>query len=313
MSAVLDTVAPIFGLIALGFAAARWRWLADTAGNGIAQFTFLIAMPALLFRTIVVSNMGDASPGLLLSSYFATVAVIWFVANFATSFVLRRPKAEGAVFAMTASYGNIVLLGIPIAIGAYGERAMPTAAIIVSMHVAVLWLAACIHLALAARSQATTPIELAHAVVREFTRNPIVVAIVLAALWRATGLGLHGTLDRGMAMLSQASVPCALFAVGFTLAGFRIAGETRTLLVSCTLKNLAMPVLAWFMTVHVFGVPLLPATVITLFAAMPTGTATYLFANSNGIAIQTTSASVALSTAVSMITLPIVMILLGQP
>jgi len=313
LNAVLTTVAPIFGLIALGFIAARFGWLGAAAGTGIAEFTFLVAMPALLFRTISVSNMGDASPGLLLSSYFTTVACIWAIATAASLFLLRRPREESAVFAMTASYGNIVLLGIPIAIGAYGERATPTTAIVVSMHVSALWLAACVHLALVARSSQGSMRALAISVAKEFASNPIVVAIVLAALWRQTGLGLHVTLDRGMALLAQASVPCALFVVGFTLAGFRIVGETNALLVSCMLKNLVMPVLAWIVTVHVFGVPPLPATIITLFAAMPTGTATYLFASSNGIAVESTSANVALSTAVSMITLPIVLIVLGQP
>ncbi len=313
MNAVATTVAPIFGLIALGFLAARFQWLSAAAGKGIAEFTFLVAMPALLFRTIVVSNMGDAQPGLLLGSYFASVSVIWIAATLATMLILRRPKAEGAVFAMTASYGNIVLLGIPIALGAYGERAAPTAAIVVSVHVAALWLAACIHLALAERARSASPTQMAKSIAVEFGRNPIVVAIVVAALWRATGLGLHVTADRAMQLLTQSSVPCALFAVGFTLAGFRIAGEAGALAVSCILKNLALPVLAWFFTFHVFGLPRLPATVITLFAAMPTGTATFLFASQNGIAMETTSASVALSTAVSMITLPIVLILLGQP
>ncbi len=313
MNAVATIVAPIFGLIALGFLAARFQWLSASAGKGIAEFTFLVAMPALLFRTIVVSNMGDAQPGLLLGSYFASVSVIWILATLATLLILRRPKAEGAVFAMTASYGNIVLLGIPIALAAYGERAAPTAAIVVSVHVAALWLAACIHLALAERSRSGTPAQMAKSIAIEFGRNPIVVAIVLAAAWRATGLGLHVTADRAMHLLTQSSVPCALFAVGFTLAGFRIAGEAKALAVSCILKNLALPVIAWFFTFHVFGLPPLPASVITLFAAMPTGTATFLFASQNGIAIETTSASVALSTAVAMVTLPIVLILLGQP
>ena len=313
MNSVLTIVAPIFGLIALGFLAARFQWLGQSAGKGIAEFTFLVAMPALLFRTIVVSNMADAAPGLLLTSYFATVACIWVIATAVSLLVLRRPREESAVFAMTASYGNIVLLGIPIAISAYGERATPIAAIVVSMHVAALWLAACVHLALVDRSPQGSVRDLVGSVVKEFARNPIVVAIVLAALWRQTGLGLHVTLDRGMALLAQASVPCALFAVGFTLAGFRIAGEINALFVSCFLKNLVLPVLAWIVTVHVFGLPPLPATIITLFAAMPTGTATYLFASSNGIAVDTTSASVALSTAVSMLTLPIVLIVLGQP
>jgi hypothetical protein len=313
VNAVATTVAPIFGLIALGFLAARLHWLSAAAGKGIAEFTFLVAMPALLFRTIVTSNMGDAAPAMLLGSYFASVAVVWAAATLASLLLLRRSAGEGAVFAMTASYGNIVLLGLPIAIGAYGERAAPAAAIVVSVHVAALWLAACVHLALAERHRTGSVSDMARSVVIEFARNPIVVAIVLAAVWRMTGLGLHATVDRGMVLLTQASVPCALFAVGFTLAGFQIAGEARALAVSCTLKNFALPVLAWLFTFHVFGLPRLPATVITLFAAMPTGTATFLFASQNGIAKETTSASVALSTAVSMVTLPIVLVWLGQP
>jgi malonate transporter len=313
MSAVTDTVAPIFGLIALGFLAARYRWLSQGAGNGLAEFTFRVAMPALLFRTMVVASMGDTPPALLLTSYFAAVALIWVAATVASHLLLARPGGDSVVFAMTASYGNIVLLGIPIALGAYGERAAPTAAIIVSMHVATLWLVACVHLALAERGRAGGVVDVGRAILVEFARNPIVVAIVIGALWRNTGVGLHVTVDRGLALLTQAGVPCALFAVGFTLAGFKIAGETRTLAVSCGLKNLALPLVTWIMTFHVFGLPALPATVITLFAAMPTGTATYLFATQNGIARETTSASVALSTAVSMITLPIVLLLLGQP
>ncbi len=313
MSAVLTTVGPIFGLIALGYVAARFRWLPDTAGKGIADFTFLIAMPALLFRTMVVSSMGDALPGLLLSSYFTTIAIVWALATLVSAFVLRRPAAEGSVFAMTASYGNIVLLGIPIALGAYGERAAPTCAIIVSMHVAALWLAACVHLALTGKAQSGSWSSLARTIAIDFARNPIVVAIVIGLMWRFTGAGLHVSVDRMLSLLMQAGVPCALFAVGFSLAGFRIAGEMRTLAASFVLKNLLSPLLAWIVVRHGFGVPALPATVITLFAAMPTGTATFLFAARSDIAVQTTSATVALSTAGAMITIPVAMLLLGQP
>lgn len=313
VNTVATSVAPIFALIALGFAFARFGWLSATAGKGLAEFTFLVAMPALLFRTLVVSSMGDAPPALILGAYFTSIAILWSLATLLFLLFLRRPKEEGAVFAMTASYGNIVLLGIPIAIAAYGERAAPTAAIVVSTHVAILWLAACIHLALASRERLTSPVELARSVVVQFAKNPIVVAIVLGALWRSTGIGLHVTVDRTMQLLNQASVPCALFAVGFTLAGFKIAGETRSLAVSCALKNFALPVIAWLVCTQVFGLPPLPAAVITLFAAMPTGTATFLFASQNGLAVETTSASVALSTAVAMVTLPIVLLWLGQP
>jgi predicted permease len=310
---VIASVAPIFGLILLGLAAARLRWVSDFAGKGVTEFTFIIAMPALLFRSIVKADLGQTEPLLLLAAYFATVGVTWAIATLASAALLRRTPAEGAVFAMTASYGNIVLLGIPIALSAFGEQVAPTAAIVVSMHVATLWLAACFHLALVERQRTESLLQLLRSVVVEFSRNPIVVAIVVGALWRATGFGLDASIDRALAMLAQAGVPCALFAVGFGLRAFRLGGEASALLVSLALKNLVMPVLAWVLTIHVFGLSPLPAIVITLFAAMPTGTATYLFASRYGLATETTSASVALSTGVSMVTLPIALLLLGQP
>ncbi len=311
LSFVITAVVPIFGLIGLGLAAARWRWLSESAGKGITEFTFLVALPALLFRTMVTANLGETQPLLLLASYFVSVAVIWLVSTLAAYIVAGRSGPETAVFAMCASYGNIVLLGIPIAISAFGAAAAPTAAVIVSTHVAILWLAACFHLALVTQGGTSSVPGILRSVVVDFTRNPIVVAIVIGLLWRLTGLGLHGTVERGMQMLAKASVPCALFAVGFSLTGFRAAGELRTLSTLFVLKNLAMPVVAWVITTQVFGVTGLAAIIIVLFTAMPTGTATFLFASSNGIAVQTASEAVALSTGLSMLTLPVVLLLLA--
>ena len=154
---------------------------------------------------------------------------------------------------------------------------------------------------------------LIRSVVIDFVRNPIVVAIVLGAAWRAMGLGLGAPVERGLSLLAQAGIPCALFAVGFSLSAFRLGGDVNVLLAALVLKNMVMPALAWAMTFHVFGLPVLPAAVITVFAAMPTGTATYLFASRYDLAVPTTSASVALSTFAAMITLPIVLLLLSQP
>ena len=149
MDVVVATVSPIFGLILLGYAAARFKWVSDAAAKGLGEFTFLIAMPALLFRAVATADIAQTRPLELLASYVLAVALIWLIATAVSTYVLRQPPVEGAVFAMTASYGNIVLLGIPIALSAYGPAAAPTAAVVVSMHIATLWLAACLHLALA--------------------------------------------------------------------------------------------------------------------------------------------------------------------
>jgi hypothetical protein len=60
MSDVFTTVAPVFGLIVLGFLAARTRLLSEAARAGLTEFVFTIAVPMLIFRTIVTA----AAPGL---------------------------------------------------------------------------------------------------------------------------------------------------------------------------------------------------------------------------------------------------------
>ena len=45
-------VAPVFALIAIGYAGSLSRLFSETAHKGISEFAFSIAMPALLFRTI---------------------------------------------------------------------------------------------------------------------------------------------------------------------------------------------------------------------------------------------------------------------
>ena len=311
MSFVFTAAAPIFGLIALGYCAARWAWLSPAAGKALAEFAFVMAVPAILFRTMITADFGQTQPTAVLTGYFGTVAVVWGIGATIGRIALVRPPEESVVFAMTASYSNLVLLGIPIALSAYGNEAAAPAAVIVSVQVAGLWLAACLHLSIVSTRAREGWLELVQTVARDFARNPIVVAILIGGAWRLTGIGLHPALDRGLTMLAQAGVPTALLAVGFTIASFRLGGEVKALVASLVLKNAVMPLIGWAIAVPLLGLPRIAATVVILFCAMPTGTATYLFATRNGIALETTSASVGLSTGMSMLTIPIVLLLLG--
>ncbi|HDL17271.1 MAG TPA: AEC family transporter, partial [Rhizobiales bacterium] len=75
---VVLIVAPVFGLIALGYGLARFGVLSEDAGKGLAEFVFSVAIPALLFRMMVTAQTPEgASPFALWGSYYAAAAVIW--------------------------------------------------------------------------------------------------------------------------------------------------------------------------------------------------------------------------------------------
>ena len=47
---ILSIVLPVFGLIALGYGARRAKLVLDRTGDGLSDYVFTIAVPALIFK-----------------------------------------------------------------------------------------------------------------------------------------------------------------------------------------------------------------------------------------------------------------------
>ena len=87
MNNVIFVVAPVFALIAIGYVAGRLRWISDIGAKGLAEFTFNLAIPAMLFRKMATADLPDVTPYALWGAYFGSAAAIWLLATFATIFV----------------------------------------------------------------------------------------------------------------------------------------------------------------------------------------------------------------------------------
>jgi predicted permease len=294
-------VAPVFALIAIGYAAALSGLLSEAAHKGITEFAFSIAMPALLFRTIAVAEVPAVDPLHLWGAYFGAVAIIWVVATLLATKVLRRPAADAASIAVGSVYGNIVMIGIPLSLAAFGEAAAAPMALILSVNTPLLWIVGTLHMEWVERDESASLPRLVASILLELARNPLMIAIVAGSLWRLPGLGLHPVIDKVLVLLAQSGVPCALVALGASLVNFRIKGQAATLTALCVLKLVAMPAVAWVLAFWVFHLPAVAAGVVVLFGAMPAGANAYIFAMRYQRVVNSTSGAIALGTALSVV------------
>lgn len=301
MSIVLVAIVPVFGLIGLGFAAQYWRILSPETGKALSEFIFRLAIPALLFRTMLEADLSGTSVAGLWAVQFATAAFGWITASLATKWLLGRPAADGVVMAMSTAHGNLLLLGLPVALSAFGPAAAPSIAILLSLHSPVLWLAGSLHMAAATRSADAGIGRVAGGLAAEMGRNPVVLSLVAGTLARISGIEIHPAIDRLLAMLAAASVPCALVALGISLGRFQIRGEARSVAVLLLLKLALMPLFAWLLATSVFALSPIQVAVVVLFCAMPAGANAFLFADRHGYAVGSTSAAVAIGTALSSV------------
>ena len=307
MSSILSTVLPVFGLIILGYAFARAKFIDGAAVKGLSLFVFNVAIPALLFESTAKVDMHDAAPWNLWGAYFGGLGVTWVVAIFVARKVTSLNYSGGASAAMTASFGNLAMLGTPLALSHFGQQVGVPLGIILSVHAPILWTAATLHREIARHSGSPHWATMGRELTNNLARNAIVIALLAGAVWRMTGLGLNPIPDKMLSMLADASVPTALFALGASLAGYSVRGALDGMAALIALKMLLFP-LAVYILVHIaFPLPPLYAKLAVLFAAMPTGANAFLFAQRNDEAVPAVSGAIAAGTGLAAITATILL------
>lgn len=311
MHVILTTVVPVFSLIALGFAAAKFAWFSRDGARGLSFFVNYFAIPALLFRTMARIDLGDAVPWALWGSYYLASLSVWIIAVIVSRRVASLNEAGGAPAGMSSTFGNLVLMGIPLAYVYFGEAALIPAALIVAIHAPAQWFGGTLWAEWSGRAQgqglAATFGELA----QNLLKNPIIMSLVAGLAWNLSGFALPELADKTIELLGQAGVPTALFALGLSIAAYSFRGQAAGVATILTLKMLVMPAIVWVLVHYVFALSPLTAAIVVLFAGLPPGVNAYLFAERCNASVAPVSGAVALGTAISVATVPLALWLIG--
>jgi len=300
MMQIITIVVPFFGLIGLGLLVVKLRYVSQETGRYVAEFAVKIAMPAFIFQAIQTIDEMPGAPELIAAAYFSAVAVTWLLAALGTWLVLQRPQTDAASLAMASTFSNSVMLGVPLAIMAFGPEAAAPSALLISLDTPLLWIFATLHYE-AFRSERTGSLFGAlGAIFISLLKNPIVASVLIAIVFKFAGLQLPELADRTVTLLGQAAVPSMLVALGMSIATYKMAGQAPTLGLISLLKLVIMPALAFVFAAYVFELPKLWTAIIVLFAALPVGANAYLFAVKYEAAVGSVSTSVAVSTLISI-------------
>jgi malonate transporter len=140
-------------------------------------------------------------------------------------------------------------------------------------------------------------------------KNPMIGSVVLGILWGATGFALPGPVNEFMTLLGAAATPCALFAIGASLAGrsaerMQVAGWLS--FAKLVLHPAAVAAAAW-----IFGVGGYAGGVMIAAAALPVAGNVFILAQHYRVAPQRVSTAILLSTAASVLTVTAVIALIS--
>ena len=310
---VASSLLPVVLLIGIGFAAGRLKLIRGEAVRDLSNLVFLVLVQALLFRTMATADLARLD--------LRSVALYYIVAGamfFALLFI-RGLTSRSAVLALAAIFSNTLMIGVPLVQLAYGQAGLLHLFTLISMHALILLTLATIVIELLlAREQAasgTAPQRHIAATVAQAVKNailhPVPLPIIAGFLYSLTGWGLHPVVERPLKLLGDAFGPVALVLVGVTLAQTAIGPHLKGALVISALKTIVHPLLmaaaGWAM-----GLKGLPLAVMVVAAALPVGANVFLFSQRYKKAEDLVTASVAVSTAMAVVTISAVMALLAR-
>ena len=293
MSGVLVVVLPVFGLLGLGYAAARFGLLSYQAGEGLSEFVFTFCIPPLIFRTMATASLPDSQPWGYWGAYFLGLALSWALAMAIGRAVFKLDARENVVAGFAAGQSNTALIGIPLLLEAFGDAGAVPLFLLLAVHLPITMTSATL---LMEGPHGLHPLALA----KRLLLNPILLGLMAGLAFRGLGAPYGGALRVIVDYLANAAVPCALVAMGLALRRYGLQADVKLTATIAALKLFVHPAAVYVLAHKVFTMPPVWSGVAVLFAAMPSGVNAYLFAERYRTGVALSSSAIALSTALSV-------------
>ncbi len=299
----------MFILLFVGWALYKKDFLSADSTKQLSSIAINIICPIVIFN----SYQTDFDPSLLSGLFMAAgLAVVSQLALILFSYVVvRKTHRNAEIERFAISYSNCAFLGIPLVQATFGSEGVFYLTGYITVFNLFMWTQGVM---LMKGGERKAPAETAKAVLKVLV-SPAIVAIALGLICFFTGLRLPAVLQEPLNYLGALNTPLAMLVSGATIAkaGLRgVFGTPRIYFVQ-SFKLIIVPAVlaAAFVPLTLLGVDKLIIDTILIAAAAPTAAATIMFSYTHGRDAEYASNHFALSTIVSIVTMPLVLMLSG--
>lgn len=277
---------PVFLLGLIGF---FWQ---RRYGNFQREFVTSTVMnlgaPCLIIDTVAGIDFEASQFWRMLLAAFVTLVTTAVVGGA----LLRLCKLPLRSFLPPLVFPNAGNMGLPICLFAFGERGLALA-------IAYYLVSAVMQFTLAPLFQASgRPLE-------TLLRTPVIYAAAIGLGLLAGGWELTPALGRTIELIGQVAIPLMLLAMGAALAGFQLAKVP--LATALGVARLAIGIAIGIAVAWLLELEPVAASVLILQSAMPAAIFNYLLAARYGRHPDEVAGSILISTALSLLVLPILL------
>lgn len=306
MIEIIGLILPLFGLILLGFIGARVTKQPVEALGWLNTFIIYFALPAMFFKLLSQTPVEElASWKFIFANIGVTFAI--FTVTFAIGLWNARGHiAEATVQGLAGAYGNIGYMGPALAILALGENAAIPVAIIFCFENIMHFAIAPAMMSVSGQKQQSAS-ELILDIIKKIVFHPFILATAVGVGAAIINFQAPEAMSQLIDYLAQAAAPCALFAMGVTLALRPLKRMPLSLSYIVPMKLIVHPVLMYVALSYAGNFDSVWMFTAVLMAALPTATNVFVIAQQYDVWTERASASVLVTTVCSVVTLTLLL------
>jgi len=283
---LMAVVTPVFICVAIGLLWGKLNKPFDT--DIITSLVYTVGAPCLIIATFAKVKISSAAlaelalAGLLCYAAFAVIGAL----------VLKAARLEIADYLPSLMFPLTGSMGLPVCLFALGEPGLALALV---------------YFMLGTLGTFTVGAAIAAGRVslKEIARTPAVYAVFVAVYMVVAEVQTPQWIVNTTALLGGTVIPMQLIALGRSLMALRVAGVGRS--TALGLLRLAMGVAVGWGVAAGLGLTGAARAVVILQSAMPVAVSSYLFAQLYGRKPEEVAGMVLISTAVSFLTLPLLL------
>ncbi|HKJ66522.1 MAG TPA: AEC family transporter [bacterium] len=295
---IIQTVGPVFLIIALGYLLRRLGLINQNFISLSSQIVFNVSLPVLIFLELIELDIGEAFPaGQIGYIYIGTLIFFAFLWLGARPFI--HDGRDLGVFIQGSFRSNFAIVGLAVISNVFGKEGLARGSLVLGSIVPLYNTLAVI--ALTIPKNQGERISLGHTIF-EILKNPLIIGAIFAVPFAYFNVSLPPLFRTTGEYLADIALPIALLGIGGTLHIREIKQVSMVAVVAMILKTVLSPLLLTY-GAFLFGVRGLSLGILFILFGAPTAIASFIMAEAMDCNSKLAGQIVLISTLASIVTI----------
>ena len=302
MISLFYTVSGVFGYILLGYIIRKLNFFSNKIIKIFDFISFNILLPIALIVNFWTIKFPEILIYQILIAFFGSGIIIFIIGFYLSKKLYNYKTDDSALFALGACFGNSVALGIPLMYSILGPVDVMPYMILVLFH-GIIHFSYTTLIIESYRNRKKSKINKIFKTIIGLFQNVVLFGMFIGFLLNYSEAPYPIILQNILNPISSIALPAVLISLGIALGGFKYIKNFNYIIVLTGLKNFIYPMLAFIIAKHLLILPNLLVFIVTIAAALPSGSQTYYFSYRYESLQNIISANVVVSTFISFFTL----------